>query len=43
MHGLHGDSVPEAAIMLVLALVRDLPARDAQPERPQMEAILRRS
>src|SRR5258706_490619 len=25
MHGLHGDSVPEAAIMLMLALVRDLP------------------
>jgi phosphoglycerate dehydrogenase-like enzyme len=25
MHGLHGDSVPEAAIMLMLALARDLP------------------
>src|SRR5215831_7713282 len=25
MHGLHGDSVPEAAVMLMLALARDLP------------------
>jgi len=25
MHGLHGDSVPEAAIMLMLTLARDLP------------------
>ena len=25
MHGLHGDSVPEAAAMLMLALARDLP------------------
>jgi len=25
MHGLHGDSVPEATIMLMLALARDLP------------------
>ena len=25
MHGLHGDSVPEAAIMLMLVLARDLP------------------
>ena len=25
MHGLHGDSVPEAAILLMLALARDLP------------------
>jgi phosphoglycerate dehydrogenase-like enzyme len=25
MHGLHGDSVPEAAMMLMLALARDLP------------------
>ena len=25
MHGLHGDSVPEAALMLMLALARDLP------------------
>src|SRR5499427_6181713 len=25
MHGLHADSVPEAAIMLMLALARDLP------------------
>lgn len=25
MHGLHGDSVPEAAIMMMLALARDLP------------------
>jgi len=25
MHGLHGDSVPEAAIMLMLAMARDLP------------------
>jgi phosphoglycerate dehydrogenase-like enzyme len=25
MHGLHGDSVPEATVMLMLALARDLP------------------
>src|SRR5882672_332047 len=25
MHGLHGDSVPEAAVMLMFALARDLP------------------
>jgi D-2-hydroxyacid dehydrogenase (NADP+) len=25
MHGLHGESVPEAAVMLMLALARDLP------------------
>jgi phosphoglycerate dehydrogenase-like enzyme len=25
MHGLHGDSVPEAAVLLMLALARDLP------------------
>lgn len=25
MHGLHGDSVPESAVMLMLALARDLP------------------
>src|SRR5882724_3638319 len=25
MHGLHGDSVPQAAVMLMLALARDLP------------------
>jgi phosphoglycerate dehydrogenase-like enzyme len=34
MHGLHGDSVPEAALMLMLALARDLPrALRSQHER----------
>lgn len=34
MHGLHGDSVPEAALMLMLALARDLPrALRSQRER----------
>ncbi|HYA46676.1 MAG TPA: D-2-hydroxyacid dehydrogenase [Burkholderiales bacterium] len=34
MHGLHGDSVPEAALMLMLALARDLPrALRSQSER----------
>ena len=37
MHGLHGDSVPEAAILLMLALARDLPRAMRNRDRRKWE------